>query len=44
MYILWFACMYILFPFRSDIDPDNMGHMANARRLFEAMLMALQEV
>lgn len=29
---------------RSDIDPDMPGHEPNARRLFEAMLIALQEV
>lgn len=29
---------------RSDIDPDNIAHEPNARRLFEAMLIALQEV
>jgi hypothetical protein len=28
----------------SDIDPDNITHEPNARRLFEAMLLALQEV
>ena len=46
MYVCMYVCMYdvSLSLCRSDIDPDNLTHMANARRLFEAMLMALQEV
>lgn len=46
---LWYECNITtgaisLFVHRSDIDPDNPGHEPNARRLFEAMLIALQEV
>ena len=36
-YIVFILC-------RSDIDPDIPAHEPNARRLFEAMLIALQEV
>ena len=44
---IWLLCCTCLPSFslaRSEIDPDNSTHEPNARRLFEAMLIALQEV
>ena len=40
----WYHIVSVLSLYRGDVEPDNPNHEAEARRLFDGMLQALQDV